>query len=280
VQDFRAARASIREAWREFRWLEYRPFAWIMLAELLFIGLASNLGTAWGMKGAGWIMRTAGEPALHYPASFLFLSYTYARVEAALFAVAGSFLIPLSLARIAAPTSDAPSSGRFRAAGRALRAYPATFIGFLLSFALLLVWEYLLPLGPSRWIHAFRGGIIGDFLAWVVGVVGAFAIAAIFLYVPVRAVSDGGSFGDSLLGGIGEGLRALGPTLFILLLFAWPTLIFLAPVQLVPTLVVTRFHPELIAILIAIAAVLNSFVNYLIYSAVARLHWHGARREG
>ncbi|HMI30270.1 MAG TPA: hypothetical protein VK527_00910 [Candidatus Limnocylindrales bacterium] len=274
------ARASIREAWREFRWPEYRPFAWIMLAELVFIGLASSLGTAWGMKGAGWIMRTAGEPALHYPASFLFLSYAYARVEAVLFAVAGSFLIPLSLARIAEPEADAASPARLPTAGRALRAYPATFMGFLLSFALLVAWEYLLPLGPSRWLHAFRGGIIGDLLTWIVGVLVAFAIAAIFVYVPVRAVSDGGSFGKSLIGGIGEGLRTLGPTLFIVLLFACPTLIFLAPVQLVPTLLVARFHPELIAILIAIAAVLNSFVNYLIYSAVARFHWHDKRRDG
>ena len=252
-----------------------------MLAELIFIGLASNLGTAWGMKGAGWIMRTAGEPALHYPASFLFLSYAYARVESFLFAVAGSFLIPLSLARIQAPMADVASSAeRFGAVRRALRAYPAAFVAFLASFALLLAWEYLLQVGPSRWIHAFRGGIIGDFGTWVVGVLGAFALAAIFLYVPVRAVSDGGSFGDSVLGGILEGLRTLGPTLFIVLLFASPTLIFLAPIQLLPRLIVTRFRPELIGILLAIAAVLNSFVNYFIYSATARLHWLGKRGAG
>ena len=252
-----------------------------MLAELVFIGLASNLGTPWGMKGAGWIMQTAGEPALHYPASFLFLSYAYARVEAFLFAVAGSFLIPLSLARIQAAVADvASSTERSGTVRRALGAYPATFFAFLLSFALLFAWEYLLQLGPSRWIHSFRGGIIGDLLTWCVGVLGAFALAAIFLYVPVRAVSDGGSFGGSLLGGIGEGLRTLGPTLFIVLLFAWPTLIFLAPIQLLPRLIVTRFRPELIAILLAIAAVLNSFVNYFIYSATARLHWLGKRRAG
>ena len=249
-----------------------------MLGELIFIYLASNLGTPWGMKGAGWIMRTAGEPALHYPASFLFLSYAYARVESFLFAVAGSFLIPLSLARI-----ERPEDGSSRGSGtvrRALRAYPATFVAFLLSFALLYAWEYLLQIGPSRWIHAFRGGIVGDLVTWCFGVLGAFALAAIFLYVPVRAVSDAGSFGDSLFGGIGEGLRALWPTLFIVLLFAWPTLIFLAPIQLIPRILVTRFRPELVAILIAIAAVLNSFVNYFIYSATARFHWLGKRRGG
>ena len=251
-----------------------------MLAELLFIGLASNLGTPWGMKGAGWIMRTAGVPALHYPASFLFLSYAYARVESFLFAVAGSFLVPLSLALIEGPPADGSSRAGSGAAGRALRAYPATFVSFLLSFALLYGWEYVLQVGPSRWIHAFRGGIVGDFLTWGVGVLGAFALAAIFLYVPVRAVSDGGSFWDSLLGGILEGLRTLWLTLFIVLVFAWPTLLFLAPIQLLPMLLVTQLRPELIAILFAIAAVLNSFVNYFIYSAAARFHWLGQRREG
>ena len=61
--DFRNARASMREAWRDFRWVEYRPFAWMMLAELLFLFLASNLATPWGMAGAGWVLRTMGKRA-------------------------------------------------------------------------------------------------------------------------------------------------------------------------------------------------------------------------
>ncbi len=56
--DYRNARASLLEALRDFRWLEYRPFVWIMLAELLFAYLIS----------------------------------AYARVESFLFAVAGSLL--------------------------------------------------------------------------------------------------------------------------------------------------------------------------------------------
>jgi hypothetical protein len=61
--------------------------------------------------------------------------------------------------------------------------------------------------------------------------------------------------------------------------FAWPTLIVLAPLQIRPTLVVTRFRPELVAVLLGVAAVVNSFVNYFIYSAASRLHWLTRGRE-
>ena len=274
--DFRSARASIREALRDFHLREYLPFAWIMLAELLFVHLASNLGKPWGMAGAGWIMRTAGEPAVHYPGSFVFLISAHARVESFLFAVAGSFLIPLSLARIQAPMIGMPPTGP-ETARRARRAYPATLLGYVINFALLIAWEFLLQAGPRRLSSAFLGGFKADLLTWCVGVLGAFSLAAIFLYVPVRAVEES-SLGDALWGGIKEGLRLFGPTLLIVLVFAWPTLLFLAPLQLRPSLLVARFRPELISVFIAIAAVLNSFVNYFIYSAAARLHWLSRRR--
>jgi len=278
VGDFRSARASIGEAWRDFRWLEYRPFAWMMLVELLFVYLALNLGTTWGMAGAGTILEGSGEPAVHYPQSFVFLSSAYARVESFLFAFAGSFLIPLSLARILAPLSGAPPTGP-DTVRRARRAYPVALVGYLLNFALLVAWELLLPLGPHRWFGALLGGFKADLLTWFVGVLVAFAIAVVFLYVPIRAVEDGATFGVALWGGIAEGLRAFVPTLFIILAFAWPALLFLAPVQVAPTLLVSRFRPELTAVLIGIAAVLNSFVNYLIYSAASRLHWIARGRE-
>ena len=89
MPDFRSARATIREALRGFRLPEYLPFAWMMLAELLFVYLASNLGKIWGMAGAGWIMRTLGEPAVHYPASFLFLIIVLVVVNA--FVIFGRF---------------------------------------------------------------------------------------------------------------------------------------------------------------------------------------------
>ncbi len=278
MADFRGARACIREAFRDFRWPEYRPFAWIMLAELLFVCLASNLGTPWGMSGAGWIMRTAGEAGVHYPASFVFLSSSYSRVESFLFAAAGSFLIPLSLARIQASMAGAAPTGP-ETARRARRAYLVTLVGYLLNFALLIAWEFLLQAGPRLWFAGLLGGIKADLLTWGVGVLVAFSIAAVFLYVPVRAAEEGSTFRDSLWGGIGEGFRSFGPTLLIVLAFAWPTLLVLAPLQLRPALLVTRFRPELMAVLIGIAAVLNSFVNYFIYSAAARLHWLDRRRE-
>ena len=272
MADFRSARASIREALRHFRLREYLPFAWMMLAELLFVYLASNLDKTWGMAGAGWIMCTAGEPAVHYPASFLLLISAYARVESFLYAVAGSFLIPLSIARIQASMIGV-SPGSPETARRARRAYLATFLGYIINFGLLIGWEFLLQAGPRRWFMTLLGGFRADLLTWGIGLLGAFSIAAIFLYVPIRAVDDRSTLGDALWGGIREGFRLFGPSLLIVLAFAWPTLLFLAPLQLRPTMLVTRLRPELIALLLAIAAILNSFVNYFIYSAAARFHW-------
>jgi hypothetical protein len=278
VGEFRSAGASIREAWRDFRWLEYRPFAWMMLAELLFLYLASNLGKPWGIAGAGFILRLSGERAVHYPASFVFLSSAYARVESFLFAFAGSFLIPLSLARILAPMSGMAPTGP-ETVRRARRAYRVTLVGYVMNVALLLAWEFLLPAGPRHWLGAFLSGVKADLVTWCVGVLVAFAIATVFLYVPIRAVEENATFGDALWGGILEGLRSFGPTLFIVFSFAWPVLLILAPVQLGATLLVGRFRPELIAVLIAMAAVLNSLVNYFIYAAASRLHWLNRGRE-
>jgi len=278
VGDFRNARASMREAWRDFRWVEYRPFAWMMLAELLFLFLACNLATPWGMAGAGWVLRTMGEPGLHYPTSFLFLSSAYARLESLILAVAGSFLIPLSLARIQAPMLERsptdPDTTR-----RAGRAYKVALLGYLLNVAVLVAWEFALQAGPRRWFGSLLGGFKGEVLTWVVGLFGAFALAVIFLYVPIRAVEDRATFGGALGGGLKEGFRLFGPTLLLLIAFAWPTLILLAPLQIRPALVVSRFRPELVAVLLALAAVVSSFVNYFIYSSAARLHWLTRGRE-
>ena len=269
---FRNARASMGEAWRDFRWVEYRPFAWMMLAELLFLFLACNLATPWGMAGAGWVLRTMGEPGVHYPTSFLFLSSAYARLESLILALAGSFLIPLSIARIQAPMLEASPTGP-DTVRRARRAYTVALVGYLLNLAVLVAWEFALQAGPRRWFASLLGGFKAEILTWLVGLFGAFALAVVFLYVPIRAVEDDATFGDALGGGVKEGVRLFGPTLLLLIAFAWPTVIVLAPLQIRPALVVTRFRPELVAVLLGIAAVVNSFVNYFVYSAASRLHW-------
>jgi hypothetical protein len=273
VGSFRNARASVHEAWRDFRWVEYRPFAWMMLAELLFLFLACNLAAPWGMAGAAWVLRTLGEPGVHYPTSFLFLSSAYARLESLVIAVAGSFLIPLTIARIQA-NATGPDTVR-----RARRAYAVTLVGYLINLAVLVAWEFALQAGPRHWISSLVGGFKAEALTWLVGLFGAFAVAILFLYVPIRAVEDDATFGDALGGGVKEGFRSFGPTLLILLVFAWPTLIVLAPLQIRPALVVARFRPELVGGLLAMAAVVNSFVNYFIYSAASRLHWQTRGRE-
>jgi hypothetical protein len=276
VGDLRNARASIHEAWRDFRWVEYRPFAWVLVPELLFLLCALKLETPWGMAGAGLVLRTLGEPGLHYPTAFLVLSSAFSRLDSVIFALAGSFLIPLALARIQAPMLEKPPTGP-DTVRRARRAYGVTLLAYVVNVALLIGVELLLEAGPRRWFTGLLGGFKADLVTWLVGVIVAFAVAAVFLYVPIRAVEEGTSFADALKGGIAEGFRSFVPTLLLMLVFSWPALLVLALVQVEPSLIVTRFRPELIAVLLGVTAVMNSFVNYFIYSAASRLHW---LREG
>ncbi len=250
-----------------------------MVAQLLFLLLASSLDTLWGMAGGGGLMQLmTGEAGVHYPASYIVLTQAHSFLEIFLTLFAGSFLIPLSLVRIQAPMFRTPATGP-PAVGRAWKAYLPTFASLALNVLLVLGLSRVFSLGPNRWIHFFFSGTLGDLLSWAVMAVLSYAIAAIVLYVPVRAVDSGSTFRYAFVEGIREGLRSLGPTLFMVLLLVWPTLLLLAPVQLKPLLLVRKFRPELIAILLALVAILGSFINYLIYSAAARLHWLGKRRE-
>ena len=274
--DLRNARASIRGAWRDFRWVEYRPFAWALAPELLFLFFAMKLDSPWGMAGAGLILRTVGEAGVHYPTAFLVLSSAFSRFDSVVFALAGSFLIPLGLARIRARKLGEPGVGP-DTTRRARRAYGVTLVAYVLNVATLIGIELLVEAGPRHWLTGFLGGFNADLLTWLVGVIAAFAVAAVFLYVPIRAVEEGANFQGVLGGGIREGLRSFLPTWLIMLAFSWPALIVLALIQVLPTLIVARFRPELIAVLLGITAVMNSFVNYYIYAAASRLHW---MREG
>src|SRR4051812_18504355 len=166
----------MREAWRDFRWVEYRPFAWMMLAQLLFLFLACNLATPWGMAGAGWVLRSMGDPGIHYPTSFLLLSSAYARVESLIIALAGSFLIPLSIARVQAPMLEA-SAGGPDTSRRARRAYAVVLVGYLLNLVILIGGELLLPAGPHPWVASPLGGFKGEGLARVRGFLVAVGLA-------------------------------------------------------------------------------------------------------
>lgn len=274
----REARSSAAEALREFRWFEYRPFAWIMAVQVLFLLLASNLGTSWGMAGAGWLMRLTREAGVHYPSSFVVLPLAFSYLESLLFTTLGSFLIPLSLVRILAPMDGSTGRGA-KAIGRAAAAIPATFLSLFLNVAALLAWQWIYPRGPGRWIHHNLAGFAADLVGWLVSILVSFMVAAILIYVPVRAVSRGSRFSDAFPGGVREGLGSFGPTLFIMLAFAWPALILLAPVQLLTVAIVSKFRPEVVAVLLGAAAVLSSLVNYCIYSAVARFHRLGEPEE-
>ncbi|HLF06461.1 MAG TPA: hypothetical protein VI893_04705 [Thermoplasmata archaeon] len=250
-----------------------------MAAELLFLSLASSMDRIWGMAVGGGLMRLmTGESGVHYPTSYIMLPQAFSILENFLTLFAGSFLIPLGLIRIQAPKFRTPATGPL-AVGRARTAYLPTFASVALNLLLVLGLAAVFPLGPSRWIHSFVPGVLGDFLSWTTLVILSYAVAAIVVYVPVRAVEDRSNFRYAFLGGVREGLKRLGPTLCLLILLAWPTFLLLAPVQIRPLTLVRKFRPELITILLAAVAILGSFINYLIYSAVARLHWLDKERE-
>ncbi|MBI4364474.1 MAG: hypothetical protein HY568_03505 [Candidatus Latescibacteria bacterium] len=272
---FRDARASAGEALRGFRWLEYRPFAWIMAIQLLFLVCASNLGTAWGMASAGWLLRLVRETGVHYPTSFVALPVASSYLDSFLFVCLGSFLIPLSLARIVAHMEGSSQRGPL-AVRRAWNAVPATLCSLLLNIGVLLAWQWIYLHGPSRLIRGALPGFGGAFTGWLLSELISFAVGAVFVYVPVRAVAVGARLPDAVLGGLREGLRMFGPTLVVIVLLSWPVMILLVPVQLGTQTIVSKFRPELVAVGLGAVAVLNSFLNYVIYSSVARLRRLGA----
>jgi hypothetical protein len=243
-----------------------------MAVQLLFLLCAFNLGTTWGMAGAGWLLRLTREAGVHYPSSFVALPVAFSYLETILFACLGSFLIPLSLVRIVGREEGSTPSGA-QAVGRAWRAVPATLCSVLLNIGALLGWQWIYSHGPSRLIHGILGGFGGVFTVWIVTELISFAIAALFVYIPVRSVAIGVRLPDAFLGGLREGLRSFWSTFLVIVLLSWPALILLAPIQLGTVTMVTKFQPELVAVGLAVVAVLNSFLNYLIFAAVARLHW-------
>ena len=49
-----------REAVQDFRLSEYLPFGIILASQFLFLIVAVNLGTPWGMATVGWLARNIG----------------------------------------------------------------------------------------------------------------------------------------------------------------------------------------------------------------------------
>jgi hypothetical protein len=269
---FRVARSCALEALRDFHWHEYAPFGWMLAAQLLFLVLAMNLGTVVGMATAGGLSRLVGaEQQLHYPRFFLFLPNLVSIVEAFLYTIPGSILIPLSLIRVLAPMEHASAKGR-NVLHRVRRAILPTLIAFLAAVGLLLGWQWVL----SAWLGpAIQGAIPiqGTATVWGVSILGAYLISAVFLYVPIAAISPDSRPGAALADGFREGLSLIGFSLFFILAFSWPALPLLMFVQLGASFISDKLRPEVIGILLGLYAAIVSVASYFTYAAAARLHW-------
>jgi hypothetical protein len=152
-------------------------------------------------------------------------------------------------------------------------AAPPTLLAWVMQAAVLAAWQSLVQIWPSRLLASSLPGDGGFLVSWMLGVVGAYAIEAIFLYVPIVAVGRGGG---PLLGtvreGLSEGLVLFRYTWFFVVGLSLPVLPFLLLAQLRAAAIVNRLQPELVAVLLGIYAALASIANYLIFSAARRLH--------
>jgi predicted neutral ceramidase superfamily lipid hydrolase len=101
----------------------------------------------------------------------------------------------------------------------------------------------------------------------------SYALAAPFLYVPIRAIRRDATFASALFGGLKEGVRLFWPTLLVILICSWPAFLVLAGAQVNPAVIVRKMRPELVGYLLLAYAVITSFASYLIYASASRLRW-------
>ena len=277
-RDFRVAKSCFSEAIRDFHFREYAPFAWILAAHLLFILLSMFLEASPAMATVGGLARAVyGDSAVHYPMFYLFLPAIAAMAEGFLYTVPAAVLVPLAIIRTMAPME---ARGSEPVSARLKRAWPPTLLVLAANVGLLWTWQWVFRNGPAPLISRALPGFAGAAVAWFVGLLGAYAIAAVFIYVPIVAVQRGSTFGSSLREGIREGLSLFRFTLAFIFLYALPVLPVLLVIQSRPDFIISRMRPELIPIALMLYAVLISAATYLTYAAAARLHWAGDQLEG
>jgi hypothetical protein len=272
VPDARTAWLSVTESLRDFRGYEWAPFGWILAAQLLFLFCAVNLGTPWGMAGAGWLAMSAakGDAFLHYPQFFVALPTIAALVEWALYVFAGAVLIPMAVLRISEPHEP---PGPRATSSRLRRAILPTLLGGLLNLVVLQAWQWVLSIGPEPMVRGYLPGPAGQISLWCLGVLVSYVLSGPFLFIPVHAIRRQVSFAQAVFDGLGQGVRLIWPAFLVIAICSWPTLLFLAPVQLGAAAIVHKMRPELVVLFLALYAATTSLANYLIYASVTRLHW-------
>lgn len=270
---FGTVRACSGEALANFSWREYAPFAWLLAAEFLFLLLACNLGSTWGMATAGRIAHlVGGDGATRNPGFFVHLPAIFAYVETAVYTLAGAVVLPIGIAGVLArfePSLRDPAVRSARVRGAVL----PTFLGLVLCLGVAILWQWAIGAGIAPFFIMFMGRGLNSMAAtWAVSAIFGFVFVAAVYYVPIVALQRGGSPVAALVGGLREGLPLLFGTFLYLILFSIPALVIQAIVQIFPTMIVIRLRPELILVLLFVYATLTSIATYLSFSAAVRLY--------
>ena len=264
----RMARESIGEAIRSFSLASYGPIFVLLGAQILYLLLGLNLGSALGMATAGLASRLiAGPDSISYPGFFHLLPVTYSFVESITFVLIGAWALPVLAAGILPARSPAE-----RKAG-ARRGFLPTFLALALVTLLAYFWQRIEPstVGPLVGVIA-RGEFPRAVVTWTVGVIVVYALTTLVVYVPIVAVRPGTGAVEALRGGIGRGFARFWVTYPMAILFSLPALLLQLTLSLLGSFIANRTRPENVAYLLIGYAILSSLGIYLLWGAATRLH--------
>jgi hypothetical protein len=152
-------------------------------------------------------------------------------------------------------------------------------VGGLITIGLLIAWQWLFSIAFVPLVRASFPANQANAAIWAISLFGAYALYALFIYVPVVALRPDIAFVKALREGVGEGVKLFRWTILFVIAFSLPALPFLMAMQLATTFMVTRMRPEMIVVVTAIYTTLISLGTYLTYAAAARLHWASAVEE-
>ncbi|HSQ59218.1 MAG TPA: hypothetical protein VLT84_02100 [Acidobacteriota bacterium] len=264
--------AAALETAQGFRWKEYSPFFLILATQVVFLALATQLHHPWAMAVvapvATWF---GGAGSLHYPIFYGYLSVLMAWVEAFLYAIPGSVLIPLAILRLYARTDRALSLGAGAFARLAGAVFPTLLAG-LAGVGCLWGWQRWVAPAAGPFIRNFIPGPSAVFLTWVVAVLGGYLTLSLLLYIPVAAVQARSSLPRAIALGLRFGVRALPVTLILAVAFGLPAIGIQYFLERQSSMILTKLRPETIAVLLAVYAAFTSIATYLTYGMAARLY--------
>jgi hypothetical protein len=270
---FRMAQESALRALRSVSPRSYAPLGLLLLVQVGYLLLGLDLGSTLGMATAGMLARwIAGPAAMEYPAFLQFLPVTFSYIESVTFVVIGAWALPRVAATILA-NSDPVLADRARRRARVGRALFPTFLGLASAFALMYIWQQIVP-HVARPILGLilHGGFEMATATWAVSVGVGYAILTLFVYVPIVAVASEIAPMEAFRRGVREGLNRFWFTLPIAILFSLPALLVQLVVQVRGSFIASRTQPENIAYLLLAYAVLGSVGTYLLWSTATRLH--------